>query len=424
MTFASPLALLLLQLAVILALSRAMGFLFARFRQPQVIGEIVAGLLLGPSLFGAVWPSAFHGLFGDKTAMNILNVLAQVGVLLFLFVVGLEFDPQTIRQRGRAAAAISVSGIAVPFALGFGIAFPLRHLFDAGQQANLFPTALFMGAAMSVTAFPVLARIVTEWKLQRTEVGSLAIAAAAVDDVLAWTLLAVVVAFAPAAADGAHASNPLAVLGWAVLYVGVMWLVVRPMLRRAHDALADRADLVLAVLVVTMLLSAFATETLGVHALFGAFVAGLVAPKQPAMIHDVTVRIEGFVLVFLLPIFFAYAGFKVDLRQLLTWQLVGYTALLTTIACVGKLGGTGLAARAVGLSPRDSLLVGVLMNTRGLMELIILTVGVQLGVINQTVYGMMVVMAIVTTAMAAPLIRLLRGKDAAATPDVVIARAA
>jgi Kef-type K+ transport system membrane component KefB len=412
MTFTSPLALLLLQVAVILAISRAMGLLFARFRQPQTIGEIVAGLMLGPSLLGWAWPSASHALFGDAASLGTLGLLAQLGVLLFLFVVGLEFDPEMIRRRGRVAASISVCGIVVPFALGVAVTFPLRHLFPGIADRDFFATALFMGAAMSVTAFPVLARIVSEWNLQKTEEGQLAIAAAAVDDVLAWTLLAVVVAFAPHASGAAtHGPGPAGVLGWAAVYVAVMWFAVRPLLAKIYARLTRDDDstsmAVLAVLVCTMLLSAFATEQIGVHALFGAFVAGLVTPKHAKLIDDVTVRLEGLVLVLLLPIFFAIAGLKVDLRQLLSWDMAGYTALLTAVACVGTLGGTGAAAALSGLPGRQSVMVGILMNTRGLMELIILTVGLQLGVINQTVYGMMVIMALVTTGMAAPLIGLL-----------------
>ena len=410
MSFASPLALALLQLTVILVVGRVMASLFARLRQPQTIGEIVAGIMLGPSLLGWLWPAGFHALFDDPASLNVLNVLAQLGVLLFLFVVGLEFDPAFVRRRGRAAAAISITGIVVPFTLGFAVTYLLRDLF-AGA-GNLRASALFMGAAMSVTAFPVLARIVTEWNLQRTDEGGLALAAAAVDDVLAWTLLAVVVAFAPPAIGATHATHPAAVLGYAAVYLLAMWLLVRPLLARAHALLDDGrgglATNVFALAIVTMLLSAFATETIGVHALFGAFVAGLVMPKRTAFVQAISLRIEGIVLVLLLPIFFVAAGLKVDLRALLRWDLLGYTALLTTIACAGKLGGTTLAARASGLPWRRSLTVGVLMNTRGLMELIILTVGLQLGVIDRTVYGMMVVMALVTTAIASPLLRLLR----------------
>lgn len=410
MSISSPLALLLVQIAVILAVSRIMGVLFAKLRQPQVIGEIIAGLMLGPSLFGAVWPDAYAALFTNASALNTLNMLAQIGVLLFLFLVGLEFDPKIIRQRGKTAAAISLSGIFVPFALGFAVTYPLKHLFDSTHQENLLPTALFMGAAMSVTAFPVLARIVTERNLQRTDEGGLAIAAAAIDDVLAWTMLAVVVAFVPHGTDAAHSQHPAAVLGWALVYVAVMWLVVRPFLNRISRVVMREDEVspaTLAILLTVMLLSAFATETIGVHALFGAFVAGLVMPKTGKFVEQVTLRIETFVIVFMLPMFFAFAGLKVDLRKLFHADMIAYTALLTGIACLGKLGGASIAAKLTGLSNRKSFTLGVLMNTRGLMELIILTVGLQLKVINEIVYGMMVIMALVTTGMAAPLMQLL-----------------
>ena len=422
MSALSPLALLLLQIAVILAVSRLMGALFAKLRQPQVIGEIIAGLALGPSLFGAIWPGAFKTLFTEPAALNTLNMLAQIGVLLFLFLVGLEFDPKIIRQRGKTAAAISVSGIFVPFVLGFAVTYPLKFLFDAGHQAQLFPTALFMGAAMSVTAFPVLARIVTERNLQRTDEGGLAIAAAAIDDVLAWTMLAVVVAFVPAGAGGGHHVHPAWVIALAALYVAVMWFAVRPFLSRIQRIVMREDEVspgTLAVLLLTMLLSALATETIGVHALFGAFVAGLVMPKTGKFVQEVTLRVESFVIVFLLPMFFAFAGLKVDLRKLFHPDMIAYTALLTAIACLGKLGGASVAARLTGLSNRKSLTLGVLMNTRGLMELIILTVGLQLKVINETVYGMMVIMALVTTGMAAPLIQLLLPRIAKKADDKI-----
>ena len=398
------LATLLLQIAIVIALSRVMGVLFAKMRQPQVVGEILAGIMLGPTLLGLVWPTGYAWLFTSNNAVDVLGMLAQIGVVLFLFLVGLEFDPKIIRQRGSTAAAISISGIVVPFALGFSITYPLIHLFDASHQANPFPTALFMGAAMSVTAFPVLARIITERNLQKTEEGGLAIAAAAVDDVLAWTMLAVVVAFAPT--SEAHV-NPLFKLAMAVVYVCVMMMVVRPFLKRIEAVYARQNEVsfnVLAVLMVTLLLSAFTTEMIGVHALFGAFVAGFVMPKNIAFVHAVTRRLETFAIVFLLPTFFAYAGLKADLSGIMHPAMIGYTLLIIAVACLGKLGGATLAALATGMSMRSSLTLGVLMNTRGLMELIILTVGLKLGVINQQVYGMMVVMALVTTAMAAPLI--------------------
>ncbi len=398
------LAILLLQIAVIIALSRAMGIIFARFRQPTVIGEILAGIMLGPTLLGWVWPTGYHTLFPSGDSIQTLNMVAQIGVIIFLFLVGLEFDPTILSRRGKSAAAISICGIALPFVIGFFSTYTLLHLFDPEHQNNPLPTALFMGAAMSVTAFPVLARIVTERNLQKTEEGMMAIAAAAVDDVLAWTMLAGVVAFVP----GGHGqSNPLLKLGGAIIYVGVMLLIVKPFLKRVEAIYERQKEIttgVIAILMVTMLLSSLTTELIGVHALFGAFVAGFVMPKGGSFVHDVTSKLQSFTIVFLLPAFFAYAGIKADLRTIMHWDMIGYTLVLIVLACLGKLGGGMIAARATGMSMRSSFTLGVLMNTRGLMELIILTVGLSLGVINQRVYGMMVVMALVTTGMAAPLL--------------------
>lgn len=401
------LAILLAQIAIILAASRLMGMLAAKLRQPQVIGEILAGVLLGPTLLGWAWPAASKALFPPGESMVVLNLVAQLGVILFLFLVGLEFDPKILQTRGKSAAAISVSGIIVPFVIGFAATYPLIHLFDAAHQTNPFPTALFMGAAMSVTAFPVLARIVTERNLQKTEEGGMAIAAAAVDDVLAWTMLAAVVAFVP---GNGESTSPIVKLSMAIGYVLVMLLVVKPFLVRVQQLYERQKSLsagVLAILLLTLLCSAIATELIGVHALFGAFVAGFIMPKKSEFVQDVTDRLEAFALVFLLPMFFAYAGLRADLRDILHWDMIGYTALLIVLACAGKLGGGMLAARLTGLTWRSSFTLGVLMNTRGLMELIILTLGLNLGVINRPVYGMMVVMALVTTGMAAPLLEFL-----------------
>ena len=403
----SLLATLLMQVAVILALSRLMGMLFARFKQPQVIGEILAGIMLGPTLLGWTWPWAYKHLFVNDQSVTVLNMVASLGVLLFLFLVGLEFDPRVLNRYGKTAAAISISGILVPFTLGFAATYSLRAMFHDGAQGHLFPTALFMGAAMSVTAFPVLARIVTERNLQKTDEGGLAIAAAAIDDVLAWSMLAVVVAVA---GSGGEHGGPGKIILLAAVYVAVMWLLVRPFLRQIEEVYQRQNTIgpnILAVLLLTMLLSAFATEEIGVHALFGAFVAGLVMPKKEKFVHDVTLRLEGVSTTFLLPTFFAFAGLKADLRQMLHWDMFGYMVVIICIAVTGKLGCAAVAAWMTGLSKRKSLTLGVLMNTRGLMELIILTIGLQLGVIDQRVYGIMVIMAIVTTAMAAPLIELL-----------------
>ncbi|MFT3788791.1 MAG: cation:proton antiporter [Tepidisphaeraceae bacterium] len=419
MHFPSVSALLLVQLTVILAVSRAMGWVARLIRQPQVIGEIVAGLVLGPSLLGWVWPGAYAALFAEPASLQGLNLLAQLGVLLFLFLVGLEFDADAIRPHALSAGAISVSGMLFPFVLGFGVAFPLRHLFEPIAGHGFLPSALFMGVAMSVTAFPVLARIISEWKLQQTIEGRLSLAAAAVGDVIAWMLLALVVAFA---SQDDHGPRPLTIAGLTVAFVLVMLVVVKPLLKLVQDHLHREGERTggMAFLLLVAILSGFVTEMIGVHALFGAFVAGLVMPKHDRFVRNVSLRMESVVVTLLLPPFFVYAGLKVDLRQLLHADMIGYTVLLTAIACVGKIAGAGLAARLTGIGTRPSMMIGVLMNTRGLMELIILTVGLQLGVINHVVYGMMVVMALATTAMTAPVIHLLVSRSAEVdVPEVV-----
>lgn len=401
------LATLLLQIAAIIALSRVMGVLFARMRQPQVIGEMLAGIMLGPSILGLLWPDGYAGLFPPET-VRYLNVLAQVGIVLFLFLVGLEFDPSMVRHRGKTAAIVSTSSVVVPLAMGIALAYLIHDVFGPAQQANMLPSALFLGAAISVTAFPVLARIIAERNLQRTTLGALAITSAAVNDVLAWVMLAIVVAVVD---QNGTAPSPLFKLLVTGAYLLAMLLVIRPLLKqlqRLFDAQGKLTHTVAALVFLTILLSAAATERIGVHALFGAFVAGLVMPKGSTFVRSLTERLEDFTIVFLLPIFFAYAGLRADLTSVFSGQYVGYTLLIIGVACLGKIGGAAGAARLCGVPGRDALGLGILMNTRGLMELIILTVGLQLEVINTTVYGMMVVMALVTTAMTAPLLALIR----------------
>jgi Kef-type K+ transport system membrane component KefB len=394
------------QIGLILGLSRLMGYLFARIRQPQVIGEMVAGLVLGPSLLGAIAPRVYHQLF-PESSISTLNLLSQIGVVIFLFLIGLEFDPNLIRNRGKAAAAISITSIAIPFAIGVGLAHALYPaLFNDPHGQKFFAAALFMGAAISVTAFPVLARILTERNLHKTPVGALSIAGAAVDDVSAWCLLAIVTAVAQHT-PGSSPRDGLITLILAGIYVLFMLLAVRPVLQRLRAHFDRRGELspnLMAAILLLVLASAYATERIGIHALFGAFLMGCVMPKASRFVRDVRLKIEDFTLVFLLPVFFAYAGLKADITQIFAASLWGYALLIIAAACAGKIGGAALAAKACGQRWRESVAVGVLMNTRGLMELIILTVGLSLGVINQNVYSMMVIMALTTTAMTSPLL--------------------
>jgi K+:H+ antiporter len=399
------LPLLLAQIVVILLFSRGLGMLLGRFRQPQVIADMVAGLLLGHSVLGALWPGA-HDLLFPRGSLRFLNALSQIGVLLFMFLVGLDLDRGMLRRQGPAAFLTSHASIAIPMFLGAAMSLSIYpHLASTG--VGFTPFALFLGAAMSVTAFPVLARILGERGLQRTEIGTVAIASAAVDDVTAWCILALVAVVARAG----EGSIPIwLTLAGLAAHVALMVLLVRPLLsagaRRAIERGGVGTRLVWAV-VVTTLASAWVTEVLGVHPLFGAFLAGVVMPKDARFVSGLKQRFEDVMLVLLLPLFFAYTGLRTNTSLLEGGAAWGTCLAITGVAVLGKLGGAAAAARAAGMPWRRAAAVGALMNTRGLMELIILNVGLDLGVITPTLFAMMVIMAILTTLMTAPLVDLL-----------------
>jgi Kef-type K+ transport system membrane component KefB len=402
MPSSNSILLLVVQAGLILGLSRVVSFFFVRVRQPQVMGEMIAGIMLGPSLFGWLFPRQFAGVFPAQS-VQYLNTLSQLGVIMFLFLVGLELDPKLLRNRGRTALVISQASIAAPFLLGMALAaFLYPRLFNPAG-ARFFTVALFMGAAMSITAFPVLARILTERNLHRTQVGTLAISCAAVDDVTAWCILALVIAVARAKGLAPGMITALETF----IYVLAMFFVVRPFLRRLQlvfDRSNHLSQNLLAIILILMLASAMVTESIGIHALFGAFLMGAIMPKGTRFVHTLTEKLEDFTVVFLLPIFFAYTGLRTQIGLLNHWALWGYTLLVILAACGGKFGGATLAARVCGVTLRESAAIGVLMNTRGLMELVILNVGRDLGVIPNAVFAMMVIMAIVTTAMTSPML--------------------
>ena len=398
------LLLLILQIAVILVAARVVGMAFRRIGQPQVVGEMVAGILLGPSLLGWAAPDAFAVLF-PPASLPALNSLSQIGLVLFMFLVGVEFDPVLLRGRGNAAVITSHVSIVAPFLLGTLLALPLYpRLSDASVSFTGF--ALFMGAAMSVTAFPVLARILTERNLLRTRLGAVAIACAAVDDVSAWTLLALVVVIVRAGA----AEMPLwLTVGGSVVYVAFVVTVVRRLLAKLETYYLSRGRLtqdMVAGIVLLLLASAWVTEWLGIHALFGAFVVGAVMPKHPRFTHELTDRLQDVTVVLLLPLFFAFTGLRTSIGLVQGTELWLITGLVVLVAVVGKLGGSAVAARLTGLTWREAGALGVLMNTRGLMELVILTIGLELGVISPALFTMMVLMALVTTFMTTPLLEL------------------
>lgn len=402
----NPLILLLMQIALILTLSRAMGLLFARFRQPQVMGEMIAGILLGPSLLGWLAPAVYAALFPSDST-TYLFFLSQFGVIFFLFLIGLDLDPMLIRQQGPTTFAISISSIAVPFLAGAGLTAYLYNTTDvfADPQKKLFlPAMLFMGAAMSITAFPVLARILTERNLHKTRVGALAIACAAVNDLAAWIILAFVVAMVHAS----QAASALRTAFAAAAYVVVMFFIVRPLLGRLQLLYERQGRLsqgVVATIFLLILASAMATESIGIHAMFGAFMIGFVMPKGTRFVRHLSEKLEDYTVVLLLPIFFAYTGLKTRIGLLDDAQAWAMTLLIVAVACLGKFGGTALAARAAGgMRLREASAVGVLMNTRGLVELVILSIGLEMRVINESVFAMMVIMALITTALTTPVL--------------------
>jgi Kef-type K+ transport system membrane component KefB/nucleotide-binding universal stress UspA family protein len=407
-TVENEVLLLLVQVSLILGLSRFMGMLFARMRQPQVVGEMVAGIMLGPSVMGALYPHTQMMLFPSGTPLELLNILSQLGIIFFLFLVGLEFDFELVRHRGKATILTALTSIAIPFFLGLGVGLFLSMRGQLGDAPRV-PAALFIGAAMSVTAFPVLARILTERNLQKTKLGAAAIAAAAINDAAAWIILAFVVAIAHSASVGqTHGKfEALRTLLLSAAFAVIMLFLVRPFLKRLR-AIFDRegrlSQNVIAALFLLILASAWSTERIGIHAMFGAFLLGVVMPKGTQFVRHVIEKLEDFTVVFLLPIFFAYTGLKTRLDLLNDVSLWLYAALILATACVGKFAGAAIVAKAFGSTWRESTALGILMNTRGLVELVILTVGLQFGVINDKVFAMMVIMALVTTFMTTPLL--------------------
>jgi Kef-type K+ transport system membrane component KefB len=403
-----PLALLIIQLLVIILATQVGGSLASMLRQPAVVGEIAAGLLLGPSLVGQVWPAAYTFLF-PASSLHILQLLSQVGVILFMFTVGLDVDVTHLRQRAPTAIAVSHFSIVVPFLLGVGAALALFPSFaPAGVPFHAF--ALFMGIALSITAFPVLARVIEERGLTRTPLGTTALACAAVDDVTAWVLLAMVVTLVTAGGIGGTLALMVCALG---TFMAAMVWAVRPWLGRLfEDAQGPLSRGRTAHVLVVLLASALLTEVIGIHALFGAFLAGAIMPPSQELRRQLRERLESLSSVFLLPIFFAYTGLRTQiglLNDAASWAVcVGI--ILTAVA--GKLLGSMLAARWSGSTWHDAFVLGALMNTRGLMELVALNVGYDLGILSPRMFTMLVLMALVTTAMTGPLIDIASRSDA------------
>src|SRR3984885_2568451 len=399
----------LLALVVVIATARAMGWVFRTFGQPPVVGEILAGIVLGPSLLGRLVPGAETYLFPGMVG-PYLNIIAQVGVILYMFLVGLELDPSLLRNRGHSTVAISHASIIAPFLLGATIALYLYpHLSTSDVRFTCF--SLFLGVSMSVTAFPVLARILTDRGIHKTRMGAIALTCAAVDDVTAWCMLAFVVSVARAEAAGA-----VATIAMALGFIALMILVIRPTMARLSLVYGNRGRLtqgVMASIFIALLISASATELIGIHAVFGAFALGAVIPHDSGMARELTDRLEDIVIVLLLPAFFAYTGLRTQIGLVSGGEQWMMCALIVAVASLGKFGGSAIAARLTGLDWRDSSALGVLMNTRGLMELIVLNIGLEMNVISPTLFAMLVIMALVTTFSTTPILHLITRRTGA-----------
>lgn len=400
-------SLLLAQLVVILTVSRITGRAFMRLGQPRVVGEMMAGVFLGPSVLGLAWPAAYAMLF-PRGSVRFLNALSQVGLILFMFLVGLALETTTLRKRGGLVLLTAHAGIAIPMCLGVLSSLALYPLL-ATHGVSFTSFALFLGIALSVTAFPVLARILADAPWRGTALADLALACAAASDVTAWCVLALVIAV------GRDAATPLPFWGTA-LGLSVFLALMLTVGRRGVAYLADKLSRdggfervnedALAAVIVSAMLCAVVTEMLGVHALFGAFLAGAIMPRDRDVVAAIQLRLREVLAVVLLPVFFAFTGLRLRIGLIQGPTMWGLCAVILVIAIAGKLGGSAAAARASGYSWRDSFSLGAMMNTRGLMELVVLNIGLDAGIISPPLFAMLVLMAFATTLLTSPLLRL------------------
>ena len=400
----NPLPVLLLQIITIIAFARIFGFLCKKIGQPAVLGEIIAGIILGPSLLGLFAPGASSFLFPPES-LNSLHFFSQIGLILFMFIVGMDVDFKVLGRRAPEAFVVSHASIIMPFTLGMVLAYYIFTSF-APAGVTFLSFALFIGISMSITAFPVLARILRERGMMKTRLGALAITCAAIDDISAWCLLASLIAIVKA---GSFVSSLFTIL-LSILYVVFMFLIVRPFLKRFGDIFTSKEGIskaVVAVFLITLLGSAYLTEIIGIHALFGAFIAGLIMPPNIRFRSILIEKIEDITLIVFLPIFFVISGLRTEIGLLNSLWLWKVTGIVILIAIAGKFAGSALSLRFVGQSWRESLIVGALMNTRGLMQLVVLSIGYDLGVISPEIYTIMIIMALVTTLMTGPALDLI-----------------
>lgn len=415
MTAAELSVVFFLQMFVIIAVSRLVGWLAKKYLgQPQVVGEMIAGVLLGPSLLGLLAPDIQHMLF-PKDSKSVLYVGAQMGVGLYMFLVGLGFQADHFKSNAKSAAAVSLSGMAAPFLVAVGIAPWLLSLGLFGKGIDTFQATLFMGAAISITAFPMLARIIHERGLSKTPLGTLSLSAGAIDDAGAWTVLAIVLA----TFGGGPAVAVKAIVGGGLF--AVFMITLGPKLLAPLGRWAEREGKVtpniLGVVVMLFMLSAWAMDAVGIHAVFGGFILGTVLPRG-VLSREVKKQLEPFAVVLLLPMFFTFSGLHTQLTMVNSISLVAVTAVILAGSILAKGGACWAAARLTGQDNATACGIGALMNARGLMELIIINIGLQKGIIGPALFSMLVLMAIITTLMASPLFELLYGKAARARGEL------
>lgn len=420
---------LLWQVGLIILAARLFAMLFRKMGQPTTVGEIAAGLIIGPSVLGKLAPDLFNAIFhptleglsqgmSDQLIRWILTSFSQFGLILLLFLIGMEFDFKHLRVSGKSAIAVSVTGVFFPFALGLLVASILWP--HVGQGIDKLGFTLFLGTAMSITAIPILGRIMMEMGITRSRIGALTISAAAVDDALGWILLATVAAMVKSSLAGQGAiswSHTALMLVETVAFALAMVYVVRPLLRKwiAAAMASGKGELSLdnmAILLAILFTCAIVTNVIGIFAIFGAFVLGATLSEEHEFREAVNRKFKDFVTAFFLPIFFAYTGSRTDIGTLGSLQMWGLCALVSGAAILGKFGGCGMAAWLTGSPKREAACIGIMMNTRALMELVVVNVGRDLGVIPESVYCMLVIMALLTTIMTTPiLLRTMRGTE-------------
>jgi len=401
---AHPVSILLVQIVVILIAVRIFGWICKKIGQPTVVGEIIAGVVLGPSLLGLYFPEISGFVFPESSLSNI-SLLSQIGLVLFMFIVGMELDIKVLKSKANDAVVVSHSGIVIPFTFGIILSFFIYDEF-AYQHVSFMSFSLFMGIAMSIAAFPVMARIVHERGINKTPLGTFVITCAAFDDITAWCLLAAIIAVVKA---GSFTSAVFVILA-AVLFIVIMFWIVRPFLKRIADLQTSKniiSKSVIGIFFIVLFLSAYSTELIGIHALFGAFLMGVIMPPNINFRRLFIDKIEDVSLVLLLPLFFVYTGLRTQIGLLNETNLWAVCGLIILVAVIGKFGGTAIAARVTGQNWYNGLTIGALMNTRGLMELVVLNIGYDLGVFPPQVFAMMVVMALVTTFMTSPSLNLI-----------------